>query len=103
MLFMVRDSLNLDALPCNQAHVLDRNPALFSLHTVNTMPLFMWQHDIVGWHTSIMNHLLMFLVPCLMLLMMRLPHIHQPWRLDSLTHPDNSSRIALTSCRRRCQ
>ena len=60
--------------------VRDRYPALFS-PAQGTMQLFMWQQDIVGWHTTLWI-VLMPLVPCPMLLMTHQPHLHQPWRLD---------------------
>ena len=55
-----------------------RYPALFS-PAENTMQLFMWQRDTVGWAHYAM-YCFMCLVP-LMLLMVPEPHLHQPWRL----------------------
>ena len=60
--------------------VRDHYPALFS-PGLSTMQLFMWQPDIVGVAHYILD-CFDLLVPCLMLLMMRQPHLHQPWRLD---------------------
>ena len=59
--------------------VRDRYPALFS-PTKNTMQLFMQQRNIVGVALYI-KIVLRCLVPSMMLLMMRKPHLHQPWRL----------------------
>ena len=60
--------------------VRDRYPALFS-PAKNTMQLFMQQRNIVGVALYI-KIVLRCLVPSMMLLMMRKPHLHQPWRLD---------------------
>ena len=58
--------------------VRDRYLALFS-PARSTMQLFMWQPDTVGVHITSWT-VLISLVPCLMLLMLRQPHLHQPWR-----------------------
>ena len=42
------------------------------------MQLIMWQPDTVRLAHFVWNSL----VPCLMLLMIRHDHLHQPWRLD---------------------
>ena len=60
--------------------VRDRYPALFSPAT-NTMQLFMWQRNTVGWHT-LSRIVFRCLLPKIMLLMMHQPPLHQPWRLD---------------------
>lgn len=52
-------------------------PALFSLCKC-TVQLSMWQHDMVGVTHYIMA-VLMSLVPCLMLMMVHQPHIHDSW------------------------
>ena len=60
--------------------VRDRYPALFS-PACSTMQLFIWQPDTVGVAHCILD-CFDFLGALLMLLMMRQPHLHQPWRLD---------------------
>ena len=52
------------------------------------MQLFCGSKTLWGWHTTSWI-VLIPLAPCLMPLMMRQSHLHQPWRLDgcnSLNH-----------------
>ena len=44
-----------------------------------------FDEEVWGWHTASGSDP-RCLVPLMMLLMMRRPHLHQPWRLDRCTH-----------------
>ena len=75
---MMRSTLSSSALPCSLCGIvillclaLPAAPCSYSYGS-----LTLW-----GWHIKSWIALIS-LVPCLMLLMMRQPHLHQPWRLD---------------------